>query len=114
MPTLDMPATGTWEQRGGWVVLALMRDLGLASEQAAGLVGNLGYESKSFTELQEDTPSVPGSRGGTGWAQWTGPRRVKFEVWCTAHGLAPTSDAANYGFLVEELNGSYKTFTAKL
>lgn len=110
----DMPKTGTWEQRGGWVVRALMQDIGLTAPQAAGLVGNLGYESAGFTKLQEVNPSVPGSKGGYGWAQWTASRRRAFEAWCTEVDLPPSSDEANYGFLCEELIGTHKSFAAKL
>ena len=120
MTDFDMPGpAASWEQRGGWVVRALVRDIGLTLDQAAGLVGNLGFESKGFTDLQEDRPTVPGSKGGAGWAQWTGykapnNRRALFEAWCAAHQLPPSSDEANYGFLLEELRGSFKSFTTKL
>ena len=40
--------------------------------------------------------------GGFGWAQWTGSRRTDFEAYAKTHGGA-TSDEANYGFLVQEL-----------
>lgn len=114
MSHFGMPKIGSWEERGGWVVTRLAADIGLSLKQSAGVVGNLGYESRGFTELQEINPAVPGSRGGAGWAQWTGPRRVAFETWCSAHHLGPASDEANYRFLVEELNGSHKQFTDQL
>lgn len=108
MTEFTMPKTGTWEERGGWVVLALMKDLELKIENAAGLVGNLGGESRGFEDLQEKRPTVPGSKGGRGWAQWTGysannPRRKNFEEWCARNGLHPDSDEGNYRFLVYEL-----------
>lgn len=118
--TFDMPGpAASWEQRGGWVVRALMRDLDLKDFQAAGFVGNPGYESKGFTALQEIRPVVRGSKGGAGWCQWTGytypnDRRLKFESWCAAQGISPASDEANYGFILEELRGRFKGFTAKL
>lgn len=110
----DMPKSGPWEERGGWVVRALMRDLGLTLNQAAGLVGNLGYESAGFTKLQEIKPLVAGSRGGFGYAQWTGPRREQFELWAADNKLALDSDAANYGFLLHELRGQYRWFLDRL
>lgn len=110
----DMPGTGTWEVRGGWVVRALMKDAGLSIEQAAGLVGNLGYESAGFATLQEITPLVAGSKGGYGWAQWTGSRRRNFEQWCAENALFPHSDEANYGFLLHELRGDYKALATRL
>jgi hypothetical protein len=109
MPDFDMPATGSWEQRGGWVVRALMRDLDLTIEQAGGIVGNLGFESAGFTKLHE--VGQPDGVGGYGWGQWTADRRELFFDWCMAHGFpAPgwQKDEANYGFLLYELRGAYR------
>ncbi|MCJ2027528.1 phage tail tip lysozyme [Methylobacterium sp. J-067] len=83
----------------------LMRELALTDVQAAGLLGNLGYETGGFRHLQEIAPLVPGSRGGWGLAQWTGPRRMAMEAWSRARGLDPASDAANEGYLIAELRG---------
>jgi hypothetical protein len=52
--------------------------------------------------MQELKP-VGGGRGGWGWCQWTGPRRVAFEAFATARELDFASDEANYGFLQHEL-----------
>lgn len=114
MADFDMPASGTWERRGGWVVRRLAADAGLTLGQAAGLVGNLGYESGGFKTLQETKPLVAGSAGGWGWAQWTGPRRRAFEKWSAENGLGANTDEANYGFLLHELLGDYKGFANKL
>jgi hypothetical protein len=100
--TFDMPKTGTWEQRGGWVVRRLMSDCGLTIEQAAGIVGNIGFESGKFQSLHEI--GQPEGSGGYGWAQWTASRRVSFLDWCKAHNLDWRSDEANYGYLLAELN----------
>lgn len=81
----------------------LQRDFGLTRFQAAGIVGNLAHESAGFTEMQELRPVVPGSRGGYGWMQWTGPRRRQFEAWVAERGLDINSYEANYGFMVHEL-----------
>ncbi len=81
----------------------LMRDFGLTEAQAAGFVGNLDHESGGFKSLQEIDPMVEGSRGGYGYAQWTGPRRRAFESWAAENGLDPSSYEANYGFLKYEL-----------
>ena len=109
----DMPdASHSFEERGGWLVNRLAADFNLQPFQAAGIVGNLGFESGGFKELQE---IGVGSfeRGGYGWAQWTGPRRREFEGWCQSQGLAPSSDEANYGYLGVELRGAYhRTITA--
>ena len=84
----------------------LSKDFGLTPEQAAGVVGQLGHESAGFGTLQEVSPTVPGSRGGYGYAQWTGPRRKAFEEYAATNGLDPASYEANYGFLAYELRNT--------
>jgi hypothetical protein len=102
--TFDMPPPSAgFDARGGWLVNRLMADLGLTPEQAAGIVGNLGGES-GLEAIQERAPIA--GRGGFGFAQWTASRRVAFEKWCADRNLDTTDDAANYGFLLEELRGS--------
>ena len=98
----------TWNQKVPTIMTNLMRDFDLTKEQAAGIVGNLGHECGGLTEMQEKNP-VGGGRGGLGWAQWTGPRRIQYEAYCRANGLDTYSDAANYGFLKQELNGEYRS-----
>jgi tail lysozyme len=111
----DMPdASHSFEERGGWLVKRLCTEFELAPHQAAGIAGNLGFESGGFEKLQEIRPSVAGSRGGWGWAQWTGPRRRQFEAWAAAAGLAPASDEANFGFLMVELRGAYRRVVEQL
>ena len=90
------------------IMRLLMADFGLTAEEAAAIMGNLGHESGGLTAFQEAKPTVVGSRGGWGWAQWTGPRRVKFEAYCTRNNLDPKSDKANYGWLFVELKGTEK------
>lgn len=85
------------------IMKLLMTDFGLNEIEAAAIVGNLGHESGGFKFLQEKKPMVPGSRGGYGWAQWTGPRRRAYEAYCARNQLNPASDKANYGFLFVEL-----------
>lgn len=80
----------------------LETDLGLNRVQACGIFGNLGTETGGFTALQEKVPVIRGSRGGYGWMQWTGPRRRKYEAWCTKNNLDPAADEANYKYLVYE------------
>ncbi len=99
---------GTFRDKAPKIMEQLQKDFGLSKEQAAGVMGNLGHESAGLTQLQEKNPMIPGSRGGWGWAQWTGPRRRAFEAWAAENGLDPSSDAANYGFLKHELQTSHK------
>jgi hypothetical protein len=91
------------------IMRKLMKDFGLDDVGAAAIVGNLGHESAGFRFLQEIKPLIPGSRGGYGWAQWTGPRRRSFESWCADKKLDPASDEANYGFLCYELRNTETT-----
>lgn len=86
----------------------LIKDLNLTPEQAAGIVGNLGHETGRFKHMQELNPVVAGSKGGWGWAQWTGPRRTAFMNWTNARKLDPSGYEANYGFLIHELTGLEK------
>lgn len=86
----------------------LMRDFPIDLEESGAIVGNLGHESGGFKSMQEKNPTVKGSRGGWGWAQWTGPRRRAFEAYCSRNGLDPSGDKANYGWLWVELHGSEK------
>ena len=67
-----------------------------------------------FKQLQEKKPLIPGSRGGYGYAQWTGPRRTEFEAWSKARGLDPSSHEANAGFVEHELSGKYAHVVRKL
>lgn len=83
----------------------LQADLDLADFQAAGVVGNLARETGNFRFLRELNPIVKGSRGGIGYAQWTGPRHDAFLEF--AGEGDPMSYEVNYGFLIEELEGPY-------
>lgn len=88
------------------VAARLSRDLGITPQQAAGIVGALGYESAGLQAINERQPVVPGSRGGFGWAQWTGPRRQQFEAFAKHVGLDVKDPEANYQFLVHELTNT--------
>ena len=100
----DMPdASHTWEERGGWLVNRLAYEFNLQPFQAAGIVGNLGYESAGFTKLHEI--GQPEGVGGYGWGQWTGPRRRTFFDYAKQHRLEWQTDRANYGYLCSELRG---------
>lgn len=95
-----------FEQKAPGIMLKLRQDFDLSVEEAAAILGNLGHECGGFKLMQEQKPTVAGSRGGYGWAQWTGPRRLGFEEYCRRNGLNPASDKANYAWLFIELKGS--------
>lgn len=107
-----IPANGTWEEQAGAVVRGFVTDLKVKDFQAAGIVGNFGYESGEFTKLHEI--GQPEGQGGYGWAQWTGSRRRNFLSWCATQNLDWRSDEANYGFAVHEIQTSYKSMLVKL
>lgn len=100
--------TGSFESKVAVYGPRLMKDFGLADFMAGGVFGNVGHESLGMSILQEIKPTVPGSAGGYGWCQWTGPRRRAYEAWCVANRLDKASDEANYGFLCVELRGTEK------
>lgn len=85
-----------------------MADFDCSELDAAAVFGNAGHESAGFLKLQEIKPVIPGTRGGYGWFQWTGPRRRAYEAYCARNKLHPASDEANYKFLFVELNGDEK------
>jgi len=90
----------------------LMKDLNLTREQAAGLLGNLAYESAGLQAGIEEGDSKytkkqikRGLGKGIGWAQWTGPRRKDFEKFVKDNDSTVTDPEMNYKFLVHELKG---------
>lgn len=104
---------GATDQRKAQIRDQLASDLGISPTAASGIVSNLNAES-GIQGINEKNPVVPGSRGGFGWAQWTGSRRRDFEAWAAKRGLDPSSDEANYGFLVDELKNRYPAILAQL
>jgi hypothetical protein len=90
----------------------LMADFDLDARSAAAIMGNAGHESGGFRLMQELKPAVPGSRGGWGLFQWTGPRRLAMEAYCVRNHLDPASLEANYAWLFVELTGSEKAAIA--
>lgn len=97
-----------FEQLAAKMVADLIRDYKLQAFQAAAFPGNAGEESGGFTKLQEQNPRS--GRGGLGFFQDTGPRRMAFEAWLArpsnaAKNYSAGDYAANYSFLVRELDG---------
>lgn len=107
-------AQDLFRSKAPWIMALLMRDFPWDLDDAAATLGNIGHECAGFTALQEIKPTVPGSRGGTGWNMWTGPRRRNFEAYCKRNRLNPKSDQANYGFLFSELKGPERTTVEKV
>lgn len=94
-----------YEEWGVRFVTLLMKDFSLSEDDAFAIIGNAGHESAGFKSLQEVKPLVPGSRGGYGIMQWTGPRRREYEAYCKRNKLNPADMMSNYKFLFVELSG---------
>lgn len=79
---------------------------GLPEHVADGFVLNFKDESNLNPGINEAAPIVPGSRGGFGLSQWTGPRRRALEAFAGERGV-PVSDLdMQLDFLMSELQGS--------
>ncbi|HTM79039.1 MAG TPA: phage tail tip lysozyme, partial [Devosia sp.] len=100
-----MNAEQVFRAKAPGTMAQLLRDFPITPTDAAAILGNLGHESAGLTILQEIKPTVPGSKGGYGWAQWTGQRRRAYEAYCKRTGKDPASDDANYAYLFLELKG---------
>ncbi|MCA3303638.1 MAG: hypothetical protein INF98_15860, partial [Roseomonas sp.] len=72
-------------------ILAGLVNRGVSLPVAQGIVANMIAESNLNPDINEIAPLVPGSRGGYGLNQWTGPRRRQFEAFAADRGV-PTSD----------------------
>lgn len=81
---------------------------GMPQHIAEGFAMNFADESGLNPAINETSPLVPGSRGGYGLSQWTGPRRVALEGFAASRGK-PVSDVdVQLDFLMHELSGSEK------
>lgn len=94
-----------------------MRELDLKAHHVAGMFGNFAVETGEFKHRQEIKPTVAGSKGGIGWAQWTGytaknPRRRDFEAFVRRGGFDLKTeqgyDEACFAFVVWELRNTEK------
>lgn len=79
---------------------------GVPQSAAIGMAGNIAVESRFDPGINEIAPVVPGSRGGFGLIQWTGPRRRQLEAF--AGGNVADLDT-QLDFLVHELNTSERS-----
>lgn len=96
-------AVATFRAKAPVYMKKLMADFVFSDLDAAAVMGNAGHESGGLTIFQELHPIA--GRGGWGWFQWTGPRRVNAEAYWARNGMDPRSDEANYAFLFVELKG---------
>lgn len=80
-------------------------DRGLPSHVADAFVVNFKDESGLNPGINEANPVVPGSRGGFGLYQLTGPRRTAYESFAAQRGVDPSEVNAQLDFLKYELDG---------
>lgn len=76
---------------------------GLPPHVAQGVAGNMAVESRFDPGINEINPVVPGSRGGFGLNQWTGPRRREFEAYAKQRGLPLDDIDLQLDFTMQEL-----------
>ena len=79
---------------------------GLSPAQARGVVANFQAESGLDAGINERNPLVPGSRGGFGLYQLTGPRRRQFETFAQERGVALDSIDAQLDFMFKEFGST--------
>lgn len=95
-------------------ILAGLVQRGYPLHIAQGIVANLIAESGLNPGINEVAPLVPGSRGGYGLAQWTGPRRRQFEAYAAERGVSPDDVNAQLDFLDWELKNTERAAWDKL
>lgn len=88
------------------------RGLPLAAAEGFTLEGD--QESGLRPGINEQNPTVPGSRGGFGLFQWTGPRRVALEKFAAAQGTSASDVDTQLDFVVHELKGSESDAASKI
>jgi len=87
---------------------------GLPEHIAEGFVMNFQDESGMNPGINEANPVVPGSRGGFGLYQLTGPRRKAYEAYATERGIPLDDVDAQLDFLMMELQGPEAAAWAKI
>lgn len=78
---------------------------GLPSHVADAFLANFQDESGLNPGINEAKPLVPGSRGGYGLYQLTGPRRRAYEAFAQERGIDPSNVDGQLDFLMTELQG---------
>lgn len=79
---------------------------GVPEVAAIGIAANWGAESGFDPGINERNPVVPGSRGGFGGLQWTGPRRRQLEAFAQSRGVPVNDEEMQLDFLVWEMRNS--------
>lgn len=85
---------------------------GVPEHVARGVLMNFQDESGLESGIQEHSPTA--GRGGFGFAQWTGPRRVAMESYAQAQGKPPDDGDAQLDFFMLENAGPEAAAWAKV
>lgn len=92
----------TFTERAPVIMRRLMMELPqLQDFHAAGVLGNIGRETGGFRLMQEVRPRK--GRGGLGWLQWTGSRRLTFEQFCQPPRPGTLTSEGNFAFMIHEM-----------
>ena len=78
---------------------------GFTQPAAQGAVMAMNDESGLNPSVNEVSPLVPGSRGGFGLNQWTGPRRVALEKFAADTGRDVRDPQVQLDFMAQEMAG---------
>lgn len=81
---------------------------GFPAHVAQGIVGNIAVESGFNPGINEIAPLVPGSRGGFGLFQHTGPRRRALEAFASQTGRPLADIDTQLDFVLQELGTTEK------
>ncbi|MDX5370193.1 MAG: phage tail-type lysozyme domain-containing protein [Alphaproteobacteria bacterium] len=103
-----MRAIGKTPMRGPLTeadVVSGLTQRGLPEHVAQAFAMNFKDESGLNPGINEIAPIVPGSRGGFGLAQWTGPRRRALEAFAAQRGADVADPNVQMDFLMTELQG---------
>lgn len=87
-----------------WFIDGLVKR-GMPQHVAEAFALNAMDESRMDPGINEIAPLVPGSRGGFGLMQWTGPRRKALEAFASERGVAVSDPNLQLDFLMTELQG---------
>lgn len=87
---------------------------GLPPHIAKAFVLNYVDESGLNPGINEAAPIVPGSRGGFGLYQLTGPRRRAYEAYAAQRGVDPADPEAQMDFMMVELATTEKNAWEKI
>ena len=103
-PKFDPSSGKPFDQKAPFIMRRLLADFPVFKDfHAAAILGNIGRETGGLTLMQEVRPRK--GRGGLGWLQWTGPRRIDFENFCRPPAPSTATDEGNYTFMRHELRG---------